>query len=92
MDGLYQSIYRRFQPDIGDNGGTKEGCVINEVKEEQEISPAVSLYSLLSTHTDHALLVEKFNSACFTYMVLDYAGEQGDERKMYVRNRKDGTG
>jgi hypothetical protein len=45
MDGLYQSIYRRFQPDIGDNEGTKKSCVINEVKGEQEISPAISLYS-----------------------------------------------
>jgi hypothetical protein len=61
------------------------------VKEEQEISLAISLYSSLPTHTDHALLVAKFNSACFTNIVLDYAGER-DGRKMYVRNRKDGTG
>ena len=66
--------------------------MINEVKEEQEISPAISLYSSLSTNTDHALLVAKFNSACFADMVLDYAGDQRDERKMYVRNRNDGIG
>jgi len=78
MDGLYQSIYRRFQLDIGDNERTKKGCVINEVKEEQEISPAISLYSSLSTHTEHALLVAKFNSACFTNTVLDNAGQQRD--------------
>jgi hypothetical protein len=66
--------------------------VINEVKEEQEIPPAISLYSSLSTHTEHALLVAKFNSACFTNTVLDYAGEQRDWRKMFVRNRKDETG
>lgn len=66
--------------------------MINEVNEEQEISPVVSLYSSLSTHNDHALLVAKFNSTCFTNMVPDYAGEQRDERKTYVRNRKDGIG
>jgi len=92
MDGLCQSIYRRFQPDSGDNEGTKKECMINEVKEEQEISPVISLYSSQSTNTDHALLVAKFNSACFANMVLDYTGEQHDKRKMYVRNRNDGTG
>jgi len=85
MDALYQSSYRRFQPDIGDNEGTKKACMTNEVKEEQETSPAISLYSSLSTNTDHALLVAKFNSACFVNMVLDYSGEQRDERKMYAR-------
>jgi hypothetical protein len=66
--------------------------VINEVYKEHEIFSTVSLSSSLFTHTDYGLIVAKFNSACFTSMVLEYAGEQRDERKMHVRNTKDGTG
>jgi hypothetical protein len=41
LDGLYQSIYQRFKSDIGDNEETKMD-VLNEVKQEKEISPHVS--------------------------------------------------
>lgn len=92
MNGQYQSIYRRFKPDVGNNEGTKKGCVINEVYKEQEIFSTVSLSSSQFTHTDYGLTVGKFNSACLTSKVLEYAGEQRDGRKMYVRNRKGGAG
>ena len=68
-DGLDQSIYRRFKPDIGDNEGTIEGRVINGLEKEQEISSTSSWYS-----SDQGLLVAELNSACF--MVLDYVGEK----------------
>jgi hypothetical protein len=64
--------------------------VINGSEKEQEMSPAASLYSSLSTHTGHGLLVVEFNAACF--MVLHYAAKKRDEQKMYARNRKEGTG